>query len=163
MLVDEQHVMLEARIKMRLEAQLDNDRVVVAVDVGVDAVQALEHVSDEGREGLGERHTDAAREHLLVVDIRLHPCHEVFDVLRRGHLGGLLVVFVVLPEVLELVGRLHLGAALRRAEFGDGAIKQIDLVVEVDHYALLVHGHASQNNAHHSRRAIHLCLLPQAA
>ena len=133
MLIDEQHVVLEARIQMRLEAQFDDDGIMVAVDVRIHAVQTLEHIPDKGRERLGEGYTNTTRKHLLVVDIRLDPRHEVFDVLRRCHLGGLLVVFAVLPEVLELVGRLHLRAALRRAEFGNGAVQKIDLVIEVDH------------------------------
>lgn len=52
-------------------------------------------------EGEGVKHTDSAREHLLVVDVGLTPCHEVLDVLWRGHLGWSLEVLGVLPEVLE--------------------------------------------------------------
>jgi hypothetical protein len=54
MLIDEENIVLEAGIEMRFKPQLDDDGVVVAVDVGVDAVEALEHVADEGWEGLGE-------------------------------------------------------------------------------------------------------------
>jgi hypothetical protein len=133
-LVDEQHVVFEARIQVRLEAQLNDDGIVVAVDVSIDSVQTLEHVPDEGGESLGKWHTDATWEHLLIVDVGLHPRHKVFDVLRRGHLCRLLVVFGVLPEVLELIRSLHLRAALRRAEFRDGAVQQVDLVIEVDNY-----------------------------
>lgn len=75
MLIDEQHIMLEARIEMGFQAQLNNDGVVMAVDVCVDTVEALEDVSEEGGERLRERDTDARREHLLVVDVGLHPCH----------------------------------------------------------------------------------------
>ena len=46
--------MLEARVQMRLQAQLHDDRVVVAVYVRVDAIQALEELADESREGFGE-------------------------------------------------------------------------------------------------------------
>ena len=49
-LVDEQHIVFKTRVQVRFETQLDDDRVVMAVDVGVDAVEALEHVADEGRE-----------------------------------------------------------------------------------------------------------------
>lgn len=101
MLINEQHIMLEARIQMRFEAQLDDDGIVVAVDVRVDAVQALEHVAYESGERLGERHADARGEHGFVVDVGLHPGHEVLDVLGCGHLGGLLVGLGVLPEVFE--------------------------------------------------------------
>lgn len=93
--------MLEARVEMRFEAQLNDDWVVVAVNVRIDAIQALEHVSDERRKGLWEGHADARGEHGLVVDVGLHPCHEVFNVLRSGHLGRLLERLRVLPEILE--------------------------------------------------------------
>lgn len=32
-----------------------------------------------------------------------------------------------------LIGRLHFRTALRRTELGDGAVKEVDLVVEIDH------------------------------
>jgi hypothetical protein len=49
----------------------------------------------------GDKHTDSTGEHLLVVDVALHPGHEVFDVFRGGHFSWAFVVFRVLPEVLE--------------------------------------------------------------
>jgi hypothetical protein len=45
--------------------------------------------------------TNLAGQDLLIVDVRLHPCHELFNVGGGGHLGWPLVVLVVLPEVLE--------------------------------------------------------------
>ena len=42
MLINEKHIVLEASIEMWLEAQMNYDRVVVAVDVCVHAVQAFE-------------------------------------------------------------------------------------------------------------------------
>lgn len=122
MLVDEEDVLLEGGVEVRLEAELADDGVVVAVDVGVDAVHALEDLADEGGEGLGEGDTDAGGEDGLVVDRRLDPRHELLDVVRGGHLGGPLVRLAVLPQVLELVRRFHLGARLRGAELGDGAV-----------------------------------------
>jgi hypothetical protein len=58
-LVDEEHVLLEAGVEMGLEAQLADDGVVVAVDVGVDAVHALEDLADQSWKRLGEGHADA--------------------------------------------------------------------------------------------------------
>lgn len=132
-LIDEQDILLEAGVEVRLEAELTDDGVMVAVDVGVDAVHALEDLADEGREGLGEGHADAAGHDGLVVDVALDPAHELLDVGRGGHLGRALVVLVVLPEILKLVGRLHLRTGLGRAKLGDGAVEQVDLVVEIHH------------------------------
>lgn len=101
MLIDEQHIVLKTGVKMGLQAKLDYDRIVVAVDVGVNAVEALEHVADERRESLWERYADAAGEHLFIVDIGLHPSHQVLDILGCGHLGRSLVVLTVLPQVLK--------------------------------------------------------------
>lgn len=44
MLVHKQDVVLEARIEMWLKAQVHNDRVVVAIDMGVDSVEAFEEL-----------------------------------------------------------------------------------------------------------------------
>jgi uncharacterized membrane-anchored protein len=101
MLINEQHVVFEASVEMRLETQLNYDRVVVAVDVCIDTVQALEHVADERGERLGEGYANARREHGLVVDVRLYPGHKMLDILWSRHLGGLLVSLRVLPQVFE--------------------------------------------------------------
>lgn len=102
-LVDEEDVLLEACVEVGLEAELADDGVVVAVDMGVDAVHALEDLADERGEGLGEGDADARGHHRLVVDVALHPRHELLDVGRGRHLGGSLVRLAVLPEVLEPV------------------------------------------------------------
>jgi hypothetical protein len=39
---------------MSLEAQFTNDGVVVAIDVGIDTIHALEYLSDHAGEGFGE-------------------------------------------------------------------------------------------------------------
>lgn len=57
MLIHKQHIMLEARIQMWLKSQLQDDWVVVAVDMSVDTVETLEHLSEESWEGFGERHS----------------------------------------------------------------------------------------------------------
>ena len=55
MLVNEQDILLEARVEMGLEAELANHGIVVAVYVCVDTVHALEYLANQSREGLGER------------------------------------------------------------------------------------------------------------
>lgn len=46
--------MLETRVEVWLEAEVHDNGVVVAVDVGVDTVETLEDLADETGEGLGE-------------------------------------------------------------------------------------------------------------
>ena len=93
--------MLEARVEVWLEPQLDDDRVVVAVDMCVNTIQAFEDVTEKSREGLREWDADSAREHLLIVDVALNPRHQVLDILWCGHLCRLLVVLAILPEVFK--------------------------------------------------------------
>lgn len=159
-LVYEEHILLEASVQVGFESKLTNDGVVVAVDMGVDTVHALEDLSNQRLEPLRERNTlktrrlamsssetapphggfltDSAREDALVVNSALHPGHQVVDVVRRRHFRGLLIVLAVLPQVLELVCRLHREARFGRAELGYSAVEEIDLVVEVDHCERLV-------------------------
>lgn len=106
---------------MRFKTKMHHDWVVVAVDMSVDSVQALEDLADETGECFGEGdacrvesrqpcfkkhtarkiHTNSAGEHLLIVDITLHPAHQMLDIFWSRHLGWSLVVLRVLPEVLE--------------------------------------------------------------
>ena len=49
--------MLEAGVEMWFQAQLNDDRVVVAVDVGVDSIKALEDLTYQGWECFREGYT----------------------------------------------------------------------------------------------------------
>lgn len=54
MLVDKQYIMFKTRVQVPFETQLDDDRVVIAVAVGVDAIEPFEHVTDKSRESFRE-------------------------------------------------------------------------------------------------------------
>jgi hypothetical protein len=103
---------------VRLQAKLPDDGVVVAVYVSVNTVHALEYLTDQGGERLGERYayswsvsvdtvlnatgrTNATRENRLVVNIALDPSHQLLDVCRRRHLGRSFEVLGILPQILE--------------------------------------------------------------
>ena len=103
----------------------------MAVNVGVDAIEALEHLAKEGREGFGEwntcnddmfqlggyikgnareveklivrkeKHTDPTGKHLFVVNVALTPRHEMLNVFWCGHFGWALEVVGVLPQIFE--------------------------------------------------------------
>lgn len=57
MLINEENIVLEARVQVSLEAKLANDGVVVAVNVSVHTIHALEDLSDHTWERLRERNT----------------------------------------------------------------------------------------------------------
>lgn len=57
MLINEEYVMLEARVEVRLKTQLNDDRIVVAVYVRIDTVEPLEQLLDQRRESLGKGNT----------------------------------------------------------------------------------------------------------
>lgn len=138
MLIHEEDIVLKTRVQMRLKPQLNNNWVVVAVDMRVHAIQTLKDLLDGRGEVFGEGDADAAGEDGFVVDVRLHPCHEVFDVCWGGHLRGFGVSRCgVLPEVFEFIGGFHFGTGLRGAEFGNGSVEEVDLVVEVDDWRVV--------------------------
>jgi hypothetical protein len=56
-LIDEQNVVLKAGIKVSLEAKFANDRVVMAINMGVYTIHALEHLSNHAGKRLGEGNT----------------------------------------------------------------------------------------------------------
>lgn len=56
-LINKEDVVLEACVEMWLKTELHDYGVVVAIDVSVDAVETLEHLSDSRRKGFGERNT----------------------------------------------------------------------------------------------------------
>lgn len=95
--------MLKASVEMRLKAQVHDDWIVMAVDVRVHSVEALEELPEGGREVFREGDTDAGREGRFVVNVGLYPGHQVLDVFGRWHLSGALVSLGVLPKVLESV------------------------------------------------------------
>lgn len=57
MLVDEEDIMLETRVEMRLQAKMHNHRIMVTVYMGVDSVKALEELANELRKRLGKGNT----------------------------------------------------------------------------------------------------------
>jgi hypothetical protein len=65
-LLDEQDVVLEAGVQVRLQTQTAHDRVVVAVNVCVDPVQPLEDLADVLLEVGGEWYAWRGREELCV-------------------------------------------------------------------------------------------------
>ena len=121
--------MFEASVEMRLQSEVDHNRVVVAVNVRIHAIHPLEDLPHKAGEHLGEwnaycdrvglaspaavvhvnsfpgilkrAHTKAAGEDLFVVDTALYPAHQMLNVFRSRHLCRSLEVFRILPQILE--------------------------------------------------------------
>ena len=94
-LLNEQDIVLETRIHVWFQPQLDHHRMVVAIDVCIHPVQPFEHLSDQrwerfrkwhtwwrsvsaqkrGSYGSSSGPTDPAWEHGLVVNVALDPGH----------------------------------------------------------------------------------------
>ena len=56
-LVDKQDIVLETGIEMWLEAELHDHWIVMAVDVSVDTIESLEHLTNGCGKSFWERHT----------------------------------------------------------------------------------------------------------
>lgn len=57
MLIDKQDVVFEASIEVRLETKVHHYRIVMAIDMSVNTVKALEDLADETGEALREWNT----------------------------------------------------------------------------------------------------------
>ena len=57
MLVNEQDIVLEARVQVGLQAEMDDNWVMVAVDVGINSVEALEELAQKRWKCLREWNT----------------------------------------------------------------------------------------------------------
>lgn len=56
MFMNEEDIVFEAGVEMWLETEVHDNRIMMTVDVCVDAVQAFEDLSNQGRKSLWERH-----------------------------------------------------------------------------------------------------------
>lgn len=57
MFVDEEHIVLEASVKVGLETEVHYHGIVVAVNMGIDSVETLKDLAQETWEGFREGNT----------------------------------------------------------------------------------------------------------
>ena len=138
---------------------------MVAVDMGVDPVQAFENCPDRALEVRREGNAGMSGKHRWVGQMVRGPSEEVGNVCWRGKASGFGKVRRVVPQIFEFIGGFHLGAGLWGAEFGDGTVEEVDLVIEVDDcvelagvfdFVFVYPGRASSNlpfTASHSSRS----------
>lgn len=92
--------MLEGCVEMRFLAQSYDLGKVLVIDVGVNAKQSLEYCLGDGLKVLREGHTDLRRKERLVIELILHPRHQVVDVLWRATFDRLFNSLTIGPMVL---------------------------------------------------------------
>jgi len=105
----------------------------MTINMRINPIQPLKQLPYKRRKSLRERDSYATGELGFIIDVALDPCHQVFYIGGSGHFGGAFVVDGVLPEVFEFIGGFHFGTGLGGAEFGDGAVEEVYLVVEIHH------------------------------
>ena len=130
--LDEIDEVLERRVQVRLLLEHDHFLEVLMVDVRVDAKQTLENGLGNREEVLRKRNADLRREEQLVVELILHPGHEIVDVARCGAFDRLLDRMAVGPVVLVLGPGGHQNAGGVGAELGDRSVEHVDLIEEID-------------------------------
>ena len=89
--------MLETSVEMSLETETSDDAVVMAVDVGIDAVETLEDLFDGGLEGRWKRHSWVGGEDVRVRKKVRSPGEEVGDVAGSGETDGTRELWRVVP------------------------------------------------------------------
>ena len=75
MLINEENVVLEARVQMGLEPKLYNNRVMVTVDMGVHSVESFEDLTDQDWECFREGNTYASGVSMVGVRYQLENPH----------------------------------------------------------------------------------------
>lgn len=104
---------------------------VLVVDVRIHAEQTLQYGLGGGVKVLWKRHADLGGKQGLVVQLVLHPSHQIVNILGRAALDGLLYGQTVGPVVLVFRTSRHDATGLLGAELGDGAVQHVDLVEKV--------------------------------
>lgn len=116
---------------MSLLLQLHHRVKMLMVDVSVNSEQALQDSLGHRHEVLRERHSYLGREKSLIVQLVLHPGHQIVNVFGSRALDGLLNVCAVSPVVFIPWSSRHHRTASLSAELSYGAIQHIDLVEEI--------------------------------
>lgn len=121
-----------AGVDVRLGAYTDDPVKVVDVDVHKDAEESRQDLATHRGERLGERHVRRDREDVLVVDLRLGPVHQQFNVAWGRQLGGLLERLSVCPQILVAWPTRHRLAGQLVAVVRDCPIDQVDAIEKVN-------------------------------
>jgi len=101
------------------------------VDMSIDTKQSLEDGFDNLLEILWKWYAYFGWEDCFIIQLVLHPRHEIINIFWCRHLNGFLNSCAISPMILVLGASRHDGALLWCAELGYGPIEHVDLVEKV--------------------------------
>lgn len=101
------------------------------VDMSVDTEQTFENGLGNRREVLHKRHADLGRKDRFIIELILHPGHQIVDVTRCGTFDRLLDGLTICPMVFIFGPGSHQHASAFRAELSDRSIEHVDLIEEI--------------------------------
>ena len=126
------------RICIELDPFYDEIRVKICnllemlmINVGVHSKQSFQNSFDTALKMWWKLDTDLARKQCLIIQLILHPCHQVVNVFGSGTLDGLLNCLTIGPMVLILGSSRHDGTPLFRAEFSYRPVQHVNLVEKI--------------------------------
>lgn len=130
-LLDKENEVLEGGVEVGLLLQLHHRVKMLVVDVSVNPEQTLQDGFGHRHEVLGEGNADLGGKKCLIIQLILHPGHQVVDVLGCRAFDRLLNISAISPMILISRSSRHHRAAGLSAELSDGAIQHVDLVEEI--------------------------------
>lgn len=123
--------MLERRVQVGLFAQPNYLGKVLMINVGVHPEQSLQNRFRNLNKVFWKGNANLRREQRFVVQLILHPCHQVIDVLGRTALDRFLHRLAIRPVVLVLRPRGHDTTRVFGAKLRNRSVQHVDLVEKV--------------------------------
>lgn len=130
-LLNKENEVLEGGVEVGLLLQLHDRVKMLVVNVSINPEQALQDGFGHRHEVLGKGNSNLGGKKCLIIQLILHPGHQVVDVLGCRAFDGLLNIGAISPVILVSWSCRHHGAAGLSTELGDGAVQHVNLVEEI--------------------------------
>lgn len=130
-LLNKENEVLEGSVEVGLLLQLHHRVKMLVVDVSVNPEQTLQDGFGHRHEVLRKWDSDLGGKKCLIIQLILHPGHQVVNVFGSGAFDRLFNICSISPVILISWSSRHHRAAGLSAELCDGAIQHVDLVEKV--------------------------------
>lgn len=122
---------LKRRVQMGLFAQSNHFGKVLMINVGIHAKQSFQNRFRNLNKVLRKGNANFRREQRFVIQLILHPSHQVINVLGSTALDGFLHRLSVGPVILVFRSGRHDTARVFGAKFRNRSVQHVDLVEKV--------------------------------